>query len=324
MNSRGERKEQDNRLSREIVAIEPHPAVLSPAAQLFWIAFAALVLHCCARAMSNFAALMKTGTVTENAKYKRKSDMPAPHSGAKGKKRPRPETEAGGAAAGGGGGRRGGGGAVLEASKYVAMDCEMVGVGADGKRSMLARVSLVDGAGATLYDKFVRPMEKVTDYRTHVSGVRPQDLRPDHGAVDFRVSQKEVAALLKGRVLVGHALHNDLKVLMMDHPPVMTRDTGKYWPLMKPKRLPKPGQQMGTMKPRPLRVLAKVLLRRNIQGAEHSSVEDAVATLDVYRTVSKMWEKAMAKKRVAGLIKAPLPQLSRFDEQEAEAKRNKA
>jgi hypothetical protein len=32
----------------------------------------------------------------------------------------------------------------------------------------------------------------------------------------------------------------------------------------------------------------------------------------------------MAKKRVAGLIKAPLPQLSRFDEQEAGAKRNKA
>ena len=30
----------------------------------------------------------------------------------------------------------------------VAIDCEMVGVGAGGKRSMLARASLVDGTGA--------------------------------------------------------------------------------------------------------------------------------------------------------------------------------
>lgn len=29
----------------------------------------------------------------------------------------------------------------------------------------------------------------------------------------FAVVQKEVAEMLKGRILVGHALHNDLKVL---------------------------------------------------------------------------------------------------------------
>lgn len=29
----------------------------------------------------------------------------------------------------------------------------------------------------------------------------------------FEVVQKEVAEMLKGRILVGHALHNDLKVL---------------------------------------------------------------------------------------------------------------
>lgn len=30
---------------------------------------------------------------------------------------------------------------------------------------------------------------------------------------EFEVVQKEVAEMLKGRILVGHALHNDLKVL---------------------------------------------------------------------------------------------------------------
>lgn len=31
-------------------------------------------------------------------------------------------------------------------------------------------------------------------------------------AKEFWVVQKEVAELIKGRILVGHALHNDLKV----------------------------------------------------------------------------------------------------------------
>ena len=34
-------------------------------------------------------------------------------------------------------------------------------------------------------------------------------------AEDFLVVQKEVSDLLKGRILVGHALHNDLKVRAM-------------------------------------------------------------------------------------------------------------
>jgi DNA polymerase III epsilon subunit-like protein len=32
--------------------------------------------------------------------------------------------------------------------------------------------------------------------------------------LEFSVVQKEVAALLKGRILVGHALENDLKVCL--------------------------------------------------------------------------------------------------------------
>ena len=41
-------------------------------------------------------------------------------------------------------------------SKYVALDCEMVGVGLDGKRSMLARCSIVDFDGEVLLDCFGR------------------------------------------------------------------------------------------------------------------------------------------------------------------------
>lgn len=52
----------------------------------------------------------------------------------------------------------------------------MVGGGVDGKDNLLARVSIVNHFGQCLYDKYVKPTEKVTDYRTFVSGIRPHDI----------------------------------------------------------------------------------------------------------------------------------------------------
>ena len=47
---------------------------------------------------------------------------------------------------------------------------------------------------------------------------------------DFKAVQKEVSDILLGRVLVGHALHHDLRVLFLDHPRKDVRDTSKYKP----------------------------------------------------------------------------------------------
>lgn len=52
----------------------------------------------------------------------------------------------------------------------------MVGVGIDGKESSLARVSIVDYDGAVMLDEFVEQRERVVDYRTQWSGIRPGDL----------------------------------------------------------------------------------------------------------------------------------------------------
>jgi RNA exonuclease 4 len=60
--------------------------------------------------------------------------------------------------------------------KYVALDCEMVGIGIDGTESSLARVSLVNYHGAVLLDEFVKQRERVVDYRTRHSGVRAKDM----------------------------------------------------------------------------------------------------------------------------------------------------
>jgi RNA exonuclease 4 len=45
---------------------------------------------------------------------------------------------------------------------------------------------------------------------------------------DFKVVQKEVSDLIHDRILVGHALKHDLKVLFLDHPRKQIRDTSTY------------------------------------------------------------------------------------------------
>ena len=60
--------------------------------------------------------------------------------------------------------------------RYLAIDCEMVGVGPEGVESSLARVSIVNFHGSVVLDTFVKQKEKVVDYRTWVSGVTVADL----------------------------------------------------------------------------------------------------------------------------------------------------
>lgn len=53
----------------------------------------------------------------------------------------------------------------------------MVGVGINGQEHMLARVSIVNTHGRVIYDKCVAPQERVVDYRTPISGIRPAHLK---------------------------------------------------------------------------------------------------------------------------------------------------
>ena len=113
-----------------------------------------------------------------------------------------------------------------EAGKYIAIDCEMVGVGPDPDNdSALARVSIVNYHGHQLYDSFVLPKEPVTDYRTFVSGITPQLLE---SARTLNVVQADVARLLDGRILIGHSVRNDLDALLLGHPKRDIRDTSRY------------------------------------------------------------------------------------------------
>ena len=155
---------------------------------------------------------------------------------------------------------------AIRITKFIGMDCEMVGVGSDGDQSVLARVSIVNRFGQPILDEYgmfylssswegalccttfilfkphrlVRPTDRVTDFRTHVSGIMRKHLfegrlqiiscllkykctiydghngryRPcsSVSAKPFKDVQKRVADILEGRTLVGHGLKNDMKV----------------------------------------------------------------------------------------------------------------
>ncbi|XP_065504881.1 RNA exonuclease 4 [Caloenas nicobarica] len=168
-------------------------------------------------------------------------------------------------------------------TRAVAMDCEMVGVGPKGEDSIVARVSIVNQFGKCVYDKYVKPTEEVTDYRTAVSGIRPENINTGE---DFKTVQKEVADILKGRILVGHALRNDLKVLFLDHPKKKIRDTQKYKPFKQRVKCARPS----------LKLLCERLLNIQVQTAEHCSIQDAQAAMRLYTLEKKTWEAAVKSK----------------------------
>ena len=174
-------------------------------------------------------------------------------------------------------------------SEYVGLDCEMVGLGPSGKQSALARACLVDFNGEVIYDKFVRPKGFVTDFRTKYSGVRSSNLRRGE-ACTFEECQEEVAALLRGKILVGHALKNDMAVLMLNHPRADIRDTACYRPFMRCLK------RAGTEKYRPkaLKVLAKEVLNLTIQEGEHDPGIDARTAMELYKSRREEWEQDIA------------------------------
>lgn len=133
-------------------------------------------------------------------------------------------------------------------------------------------------ADAVILDAFVQQRERVVDYRTQWSGIRSTDLAGS--AKPFKEVQKTVADMIKDRILVGHAVYNDLKSLLLSHPSPQLRDT---------QSLAYKHHVVKSRRPA-LRVLVKQELDIVIQGGEHSSVTDARATIALFRLHKKQWE----------------------------------
>lgn len=156
----------------------------------------------------------------------------------------------------------------------------MVGVGRF-KSSSLARCSIVDYYGTVLFDEYVEPIGKVTDYRFKWSGILPRHLKH---AIPFKVARKKILSILKDKIIVGHSLHFDFKILKIKWPSDKVRDVSRC-SLLRQKG------NLGNMNTPSLKNLTKAVLRRDIQGQTHCSVEDSVAAMQLYRAVEDKWEQ---------------------------------
>lgn len=207
------------------------------------------------------------------------------------------ELDGGAPAAAGGGAarRRRDGGAIrkpqptgdsLELTPLLALDCEMVGCGPWGADSRLASVAVVNAFGNQVYFSYCTPARKVTDYRTPFSGITAELLE---GAPPAAEVQREVAALLADRLIVGHSLENDFNALGFWPPQRLTRDTARDVPRL----LSRKGR------PRKLRRIAWEFLGLTIQDSEagHSPIEDAQAALLLYQRYEAAFEARAAQRQ---------------------------
>jgi len=173
----------------------------------------------------------------------------------------------------------------------VAIDCEMVGVAVPGRpgsnwKNTLCRVSVVslssDWQCQIRLDTWVEVKGTVMDWRSAITGVDAETFaRKDK--LPFEEVKARVRAIIAGRIVVGHAVWNDLEVLQLTHPDHLLRDTALYPrlrpPWLPPDRLPS------------LRHLAQDWLEMDIHRAVHDSVQDAIAPLRLYALHQASWER---------------------------------
>ena len=168
----------------------------------------------------------------------------------------------------------------IEPGKFVALDCEMVGVGPGGFDSALARVSIVDFHGRQVYDSFVRPGQKVTNWRTEVSGVTPRHMK---NARPFNEVQEHIRKLIKDRIVVGHDLSHDFDALKIKgFSYAQRRDTAHF----------KDFKKFGAGRKPQLKVLSKAILEIEVQAGHHSSIEDARIAMALFKSHKQAFDIA--------------------------------
>uniref|UniRef100_A0ABD2W8P8 Exonuclease domain-containing protein n=1 Tax=Trichogramma kaykai TaxID=54128 RepID=A0ABD2W8P8_9HYME len=155
---------------------------------------------------------------------------------------------------------------VNSKSRMFGLDCEMCMT--DKNRSELTRVSIVDESLEVIYDTFVKPYNKITNYLTRFSGITKELLED----VTTRLEdvQEHIKKILPDdAILIGQSLNFDLRALEMMHPYVI--DTSVIFNLSGIK-----GRKAG------LKVLTQAFLKESIQNAGkdgHCSVEDSRAAI---------------------------------------------
>lgn len=192
-------------------------------------------------------------------------------------------------------------------TKKIAIDCEMM---QSNISQVLGRVSIVNYEGNTIFDTFVHyPMPiNITSTDEKYSGINRRDIDPQNGAQPFPEVQAHLVELLRDRIVIGHDIKHDLKVISINLPSYILRLQGATSPRPTPvtfamtdrrdtqkysgyRQYANPG--CGADQAPSLKNLALKVLGRSIKQGRVSSVEDAIATMELYRQaeVDIDWEQ---------------------------------
>ncbi|KAK0328671.1 hypothetical protein LTR82_000603 [Friedmanniomyces endolithicus] len=183
-------------------------------------------------------------------------------------------------------------------TSIIALDGEFQKVFVEALRKhqhRVGRISIVNYFGQIIYDVFAyydeEPGKTIALPPADLNlGVYWRDLCPENGARPISEVENNIRNILRrAKIVVGHAIANDIKVFsegVFDR--IAVRDTQLHEPWRKeygkaPQHMPK------------LAVLTCYLLRKHIQGDEHSSVEDARATMLLVRRDEAAIEAAQGR-----------------------------
>ncbi|KAJ2614464.1 poly(A)-specific ribonuclease [Coemansia sp. RSA 1365] len=176
-------------------------------------------------------------------------------------------------------------------AEFVVLEEAKMEVFSDGTRSLhrppmhaLARLSAVranegDLHGVPFIDDYVAISRPIADLATLYSGIHAGDLTV--GISPYRLSTmkevyKKLRLLVDSKcVFIGHGLKHDFRVCNIFVPIALQKDTMLLF------------QSPSHIRPISLRFLYWYFYRKSIQTREHSSVEDAQATLKVYESYCK-------------------------------------
>lgn len=154
---------------------------------------------------------------------------------------------------------------VSASSPMFALDCEMCQTSLGVHE--ITRVSVVNEQYESVYETFVKPENKITNYMTPFSGITAEMLRDV--TKTLREVQEDMEKLLPAdAILVGQSLNVDLNCMKLMHPYVI--DTSVIFNIS--------GERKSKSK---LKTLAREFLGEVIQNNErgHDSIEDSAASM---------------------------------------------
>ena len=78
-------------------------------------------------------------------------------------------------------------------------------------KQVICRLSIVNFEGHVIFDELIKPEEKVDDYISYITGINQETL---HDKKPYSFFQKQILDIIKDRIIIGHSIINDFKVII--------------------------------------------------------------------------------------------------------------